>query len=561
VGTTAAPEQAHDATQAVVPPGTVAPEHPVSAPTEAAPPAAAARSRRPVALWAGASAVVVAGIVLRCWTPVALWLDEALSVNIARLPLGQIPEALRHDGSPPLYYFLLHGWMKVFGTSDGAVRALSGALSIATLPAMWFAGRRAGNRTTAWAAVILLASSPFAIRYGTEARMYSLVILEFVLGYLALGRALERPDAKRLAAVAVITGLLLLSHYWTTYLLVLVALVLAWRSVKGAERGPSRRALLAMAAGCLLFVPWLPSFLFQLAHTGTPWATRPSLSAVVGVLHEFGGGRGAVASLSSLFLMSLAALGLFGRSLGPRSVELDVRTRPRGRALALAAVGPVVIGVVVGILTGGAFAARYAAMAVPAFVLLAALGVDTLSDPKLRRRVLAVVALLGLWTGAATSLHRRTTARQVSTAIKERGSPGDVVAYCPDQLGPSVSRYLPGHFVQLTFPRGLRPERVEWFDYEEFNRDAEARTFAEMLLRRAGTNDIWMVWSPGYRTFDAKCEAIIQALEVERPQASRLVRVQLRFIEHPGLVRFRYGSLTSGGPRESLVVPTPSSPR
>jgi len=200
-------------------------------------------------------------------------------------------------------------------------------------------------------------------------------------------------------------------------------------------------------------------------------------------------------------------------------------------------------------------------MAAPPFVLLAALGIDALSEPKVRRWVLAVVAVLGLWTGVSTSLYRRTTARQVSTAIKERGSPGDVVAYCPDQLGPAVSRYLPDQFVQVTFPRRLPPQRVEWFDYEQVNRDGEAQQFAEMLLERAGTNDIWLVWSPGYRTLESKCEAIIEALEVERPQASRLVRVQLRYLEHPGLVRFRPGSLTSGGPREPLVIPTPSSPR
>jgi mannosyltransferase len=515
----------------------------------------------PIRLWAGVGTLVALGVVLRCWSPVALWLDEALSVNIARLPLRAMPEALRHDGSPPLYYMMLHGWMGLFGSGDGAVRAFSGVLSFAALPPMWFAGRRAGNRRTAWAAVILLACSPFAIRYATEARMYSLVMLEVVLGYLALGRALERPDLKRLAAVALVTGLLLLSHYWTVYLLVLVILLLGRAALRSPDPVPPRRALAAMVAGSLLFLPWLPSFLFQLRHTGTPWARRPSFEAVTGVLLDFGGGRGAVASLSSLLLLALAALGLFARPLDGHRLELDLQTRPRGRTLAVVAVGPVVIGVVVGILTGAAFEARYAAMALPPFVLLAALGTDAVSDPKLLRRVLALVALLGLCTGAITATYRRTTARQVSTAIKERGSPGDVVAYCPDQLGPAVSRYVPDQFVQLTFPRGLRPERVEWVDYEEVNRAAEPRPFADMLLRRAGDHDIWFVWSPGYRTFGTKCEAIMAALEVERPLDSQLVRVQQRFLEHPGLVRFRSGSLTSGGPREPLVIPSPSSPR
>ena len=104
-----------------------------------------------------------------------LWLDEALSVNIARLPLGDMLEALRHDGHPPLYYLLLHGWMEVFGEGDVAVRALSGIFSVAALPAGVGRGppprRPGGARSPAGAARL----SPYAIRYTTEARMYSLV--------------------------------------------------------------------------------------------------------------------------------------------------------------------------------------------------------------------------------------------------------------------------------------------------------------------------------------------------------------------------------------------------
>ena len=38
------------------------------------------------------------------------------------------------------------------------------------------------------------------------------------------------------------------------------------------------RVLVAMAAGGVFLVPWLPSMLYQAAHTGTPWASvvRPT---------------------------------------------------------------------------------------------------------------------------------------------------------------------------------------------------------------------------------------------------------------------------------------------
>src|SRR5690348_16314444 len=53
------------------------------------------------------------------------WMDEALSVGISSHSLSAIPGILRHDGSPPLYYLLLHVWMSIFGTSESATHALS----------------------------------------------------------------------------------------------------------------------------------------------------------------------------------------------------------------------------------------------------------------------------------------------------------------------------------------------------------------------------------------------------------------------------------------------------
>src|SRR5690606_34664139 len=89
---------------------------------------------------------VVAGVVLRFLPRSAMWLDEALTVNIADLPLGDITDALRRDGHPPLFYVLLHGWMRIGGTSDWWARALPGVFSVLTLPVAYLGGRRLADR-------------------------------------------------------------------------------------------------------------------------------------------------------------------------------------------------------------------------------------------------------------------------------------------------------------------------------------------------------------------------------------------------------------------------------
>ena len=66
-------------------------------------------------------------------------MDEALSTGIASHSLSAIPGVLRHDGSPPLYYMLLHVWMSVFGPSETATHSLSLVSALLTHP-----GRHAG---------------------------------------------------------------------------------------------------------------------------------------------------------------------------------------------------------------------------------------------------------------------------------------------------------------------------------------------------------------------------------------------------------------------------------
>ena len=145
-----------------------------------------------------ACAVVIAGVAGRFLASGGLWLDEALSVNIAKLPLAQLPGALVQDGSPPLYYLVLHYWMLLFGQGDFAVRALSGVISTATLPFLWAAGKRAGGPTDGVGSSPARGQLPWAIYYGTDTRMYSLMALEAILWYLAVRRALELPSRRRL---------------------------------------------------------------------------------------------------------------------------------------------------------------------------------------------------------------------------------------------------------------------------------------------------------------------------------------------------------------------------
>ncbi len=485
--------------------------------------------------------MLVIGVVLRFVTRSELWLDEALTVNIAHVPIGDLLDALRRDGSPPLFYVLLHGWIDLFGTGDMAVRALSGVIGLAALPAAWYAGRRVGGRAVAWASLLLLAASPFAIRYSTEARPYELQILLVLLGYLALRRALDRPTLGRLLTVAAVTAALLYNSYWSFYPLALVALYLAVRAVRDPQPRAARRALAAWFAGTLAFVPWLPIFFFQVEHTGTPWATPVSpTTALHRAFVEFGGGFHPEGWALGPGIALLVLLGVFGSAVDARRIELDVRTRPLVRWEAAIGFGALVVGIVYAFATSGAFEARYASVVFPLLLLVAAVGVMTFAGPRVRAAVLAVVIVVGFLGGLRNVFQHRTQAVDVAAAINGQAVPGDVVGFCPDQLGPAVDRIVRDDVVERAWPDGGDPEFVDWRDYAERNAATDPEAYADVLLDAAGEDHtIWLVWAGGYRTFDQRCEAVVTALQGARPQTDQVVIGDDDFFEFANLTEFR----------------------
>ncbi len=395
---------------------------------------------------------LLAGAALRFITASDLWLDEALSVNIASLPLSELRGGLLRDGAPPLYYVLLHGWMEVFGNGDLAVRALSGVFGVACLPLMWKVASKEGGRRLAVASVLLLASSPFAIRYATEARMYSLLMLLVLVAYLALASVLEEPRPARMAGLAVVTALLFLTHYWSFYLVAVVGALLLRPALKGPDPRRYRAALASIAAGGLLFLPWAPTFLFQLRHTGTPWADPASFTAIILSVDRWAGGVGVVAPFLAILMFALVGLALWGRPTPAGRIELTGSPRPLAVRLAVATFGTVALAIAVGLVLGSGFSERYTSVVLPIFLLLVALGLSAFGSEKARNGFLVAAVLLGLVTSAGFTMKNRTQAGEIAEAINEKASAGDVVVYCPDQLGPAVDRLLTTEVHQIPFP-------------------------------------------------------------------------------------------------------------
>ena len=96
----------------------------------------AAKSDR-IRLWVTWVALLLLGVfffTLRI-THESLWMDEAFSVAVADLPFGDFWRASLQENSPPLYYFMLWVFWRIFGDSFLAARLFSaiGAFGVVLL--------------------------------------------------------------------------------------------------------------------------------------------------------------------------------------------------------------------------------------------------------------------------------------------------------------------------------------------------------------------------------------------------------------------------------------------
>jgi len=194
----------------------------------------------------------------------SLWADEGTSVALALRSLPQIARDASHDIHPLLYYFLLHYWVRLFGTTEVAVRSLSVVCGTLLAAVTYAIGRQILNRPVALVAAFVAALSPFQIDYSQETRMYILSALLGAASFCALLAMLRAADRRRQVMWHLIYGVtaiaMLYTHYFAVTLLLAQNVVwLVWVGQSGRWRRWQRWAqwLIGQVIVACSFLPWL----------------------------------------------------------------------------------------------------------------------------------------------------------------------------------------------------------------------------------------------------------------------------------------------------------------
>jgi mannosyltransferase len=345
----------------------------------------------------------------------SLWLDEASSVEIAGGTWGHLWQRLAtREANGGLYFLLLHGWLAL-GRDEATVRALSAVALVVAVPLTWRLGVRLVGSWAGAAGAMLLATQPFAVRFGQEARSYALALLCVVAASLALQRACERPTVARWGTWVVAVALAAYAHVLTLLAVVAEAVVVRRRIPMAA----------VVAAGALT----APMLWFVLIRdTGQiAWLGPPDRGQIAWVLWKLTGEAGwmGVAAYAAA-----AAVALRGGGIGVRLL-LAWAVVPFVVLLAVSSAKPL-------------FLDRYLLMVVPAVVLLAAAGIARLRPPL---RTLAALAFVAMHLAGVVRASRTPSSedwRGASAIVRAEARPGDAIACWVDFTCVAMDYYVAG---------------------------------------------------------------------------------------------------------------------
>jgi len=212
--------------------------------------------------------ILLAGIFLRFkgMTFQSLWLDEIISI-LSSAPSKSLSEIISHyqgDPHPPLFFFILHYWMSIFGYNELSARLLVVIIGSLSVLASYFLGKECFNRNTGLIASAIVAFSHFNIRFSHEVRPYILLCLASIMSYTFFIRLIKHQTKKNIIFYSLSSAFLIYTHYYGIFVLLsqIIFLLFYFFSEEKIPRKKIFKSFTTSGAIVLiLYTPWIPTIL------------------------------------------------------------------------------------------------------------------------------------------------------------------------------------------------------------------------------------------------------------------------------------------------------------
>jgi len=161
---------------------------------------------------------------------------------------------LKTDTHPPLYFLLIHFWMKVFGDNAMGVRVFSALMGIFAIFLAYQVTKYLFNGDAAIFSALFVSLAAFSVRYSQEARAYALIMVLGLSAWLFILRFQKYKKTKDIFLFALLSSLGIYVHYF--FIFIVVAQFLYFTIAHKREKDLLDKFYLAFFCILLSLFPW-----------------------------------------------------------------------------------------------------------------------------------------------------------------------------------------------------------------------------------------------------------------------------------------------------------------
>jgi len=404
----------------------------------------------------------------------SLWLDESISVDFSSGSIGSIIAEIAGRNNPPLYWIILHFWIKLFGTSEAAIRSISAIFGILAIFVTYLVGRELFNRRVGLIASLISAVSYFHVYYSQEARPYALLLLLSLLSFLFFTKILKHNKNWYYPCYFISIVLLGYTHIYGLFVIASQPLIffMLWYKYK-----PQRwRLIITWTAAFVSLIPlvmMLGTKTANITENGL-WIQEPSIHSIVNTIATFSGyGTAGNILLLVFFILVLIALifdsckednwiiSKYLTTLGKTDWKSWLLSFKELLLLAIWLWFPILVPYIISLVVTPIFVTRYTMGASSALYLLVARGIDNLSLKKFIYPTLMIITLIsgyGLYNYYVNDVKEQW--REAANIVELQSQPNDVLIFCSPGVERPFNYYFKGNLKEFMIGRSVDDVQV-----------------------------------------------------------------------------------------------------
>jgi mannosyltransferase len=213
--------------------------------------------------------------------------DEPFTIFNSQIDFTSFINLLKTENNPPLYFILLHYWIKFFGISAFSVRFLPLIFSCLTVFFIFRLAIKFFNLKVALITSILFSFSNYHIYFSHETRVYSLFALLTVISMFYFLSMLKDKNNKAYFLFLLTTNSLLIYSHFFGFFVILIQLVAVF-GITELRNIILKKYIFLSILTAILYIPYLKILItrFYSSKNGT-WITSPKIEELYNILWKF----------------------------------------------------------------------------------------------------------------------------------------------------------------------------------------------------------------------------------------------------------------------------------